>query len=178
MASALAVFLAVTLALSAGYKLRRWTAFEDALTTYSALSSFSRLHRRALGRAVVALEAVCVALLLEPATTFVGACASTALFIAFYAVLARDGRAVVVNCGCWGNAGTPVPRIGYLLRNGLLIASGLALACLTGADVSQMTHATEHELLLLGVSLPFAILVLEAPTMAAAIAVPMRRKAA
>lgn len=177
MALAAAAFLADTLLLSAAYKCLNWGTFDEALHSYRWLVRLPRFWLRVIGPAVVLCELLCVVALLVHRTTLVGGALSAALFGGFYLLVAQDGRSVIVNCGCWGNAGTPVPRIGYVVRNAVLLCCGAVLTILAATQVRPLNVSPGTQALALGLAAPFALLILEAPTMAAVASVARVRKA-
>lgn len=162
----LAGFLSGTLLLSALFKLARPTEYIRALESYSKLRSLSRARRILLALCVGLAEIVVAILLALPSMLVYGSFAALLLFVGFYTLIARDERTVIANCGCWGMPSTTVPKVIYLVRNGLLVAGAAALAVvgLTASNpFAGHDPATGLYALLLVMMLPFSLLVLELP---------------
>jgi hypothetical protein len=116
---AVRVLVALTFAVAAGGKVRRFGAFAASLAPLSARPR----NWRPVAALVVAAEAATVVLVAVPPVAAAGLALAAALLACFcvgIAVALRRGRRVT--CRCFGAAGGPLGRT-HLVRNGLLLAA-------------------------------------------------------
>lgn len=156
----LASVLSWVFLLSAGYKISHWPSLAASLNGYSLLSFLPRWAASPVAVAVALAELAIGMSLQVPATRLAGAASAVILALGFVSISAGDKRAEVAECGCW--AGGPLQRASLLARSGVILMLALGLAVLV--IVRPDENVTGWLRLTALMTLPFALLILELPT--------------
>jgi hypothetical protein len=154
------------LVLSLAYKLARPQAYLSALPRYTALVALGPRQSRVLAWLTAAGEATTITLLLTPNLRPLGAGLAGAQFLCYSLVIVMDRREHIADCGCWGLKLVSTRR-GLLVRNGILIFAAVAL--LTISNVASPSSYSDTIVALL-LTIPFALFVIESPTLLRVIA--------